>query len=87
MNKLEIVNLTKTYNHKNANENISLTLESGVYGLLGPNGAGKTILMKHWQILPKATPTRMSRIIKRCNARFRKDVWRFILRVNGFYMR
>ena len=42
MNKLEIVNLTKSYKHKNANENINLTLESGVYGLLGPNGAGKT---------------------------------------------
>ncbi len=27
MNKLEIVSLTKTYNHKNANENINLTLE------------------------------------------------------------
>lgn len=35
MNKLEIINLTKTYKHKNANEGINLTLESGVYGLLG----------------------------------------------------
>lgn len=46
MNKLEIVNLTKSYKYKNANENINLVLESGVYGLLGPNGAGKTTLMK-----------------------------------------
>ncbi|EPZ59653.1 ABC transporter ATP-binding protein [Paraclostridium sordellii] len=55
MNKLEIVNLTKSYKHKNANENINLTLESGVYGLLGPNGAGKTTLMK--QIATLKCPT------------------------------
>lgn len=55
MNKLEIVNLTKAYKHKKANENINLTLESGVYGLLGPNGAGKTTLMK--QIATLTTPT------------------------------
>ena len=55
MNKLEIVNLTKTYSHKNANENINLTLESGVYGLLGPNGAGKTTLMKQIATLKQPT--------------------------------
>ncbi|WP_042277773.1 ABC transporter ATP-binding protein [[Clostridium] dakarense] len=55
MNKLEIVNLTKTYSHKSANENISLTLNSGVYGLLGPNGAGKSTLMK--QLATIATPS------------------------------
>ena len=46
MNKLEIKNLTKTYGKKNANDNITVTFENGVYGLLGPNGAGKTTLMK-----------------------------------------
>ncbi|MGX4598285.1 ABC transporter ATP-binding protein [Faecalimicrobium sp. JNUCC 81] len=55
MNKLEIVNLTKTYSHKSANESISLTLNSGVYGLLGPNGAGKSTLMK--QLATIATPS------------------------------
>ncbi|MDU1540427.1 MAG: ABC transporter ATP-binding protein [Paeniclostridium sordellii] len=55
MNKLEIVNLTKSYKHKNANENINLTLESGVYGLLGPNGAGKTTLMKQIATLKQPT--------------------------------
>ena len=45
MNKLEMINVTKSYKHKNANENINLVLESGVYGLLGPNGAGKSTLM------------------------------------------
>ncbi|QEK11828.1 ABC transporter ATP-binding protein [Crassaminicella thermophila] len=46
MNKLELKNLTKTYGTKNANSNITITFENGVYGLLGPNGAGKTTLMK-----------------------------------------
>ena len=46
MNKLEIIKLTKTYKHTNANEDINLTLESGVYGLLGPNGAGKSTFLK-----------------------------------------
>ncbi|MGL5346841.1 MAG: ABC transporter ATP-binding protein [Peptostreptococcaceae bacterium] len=55
MNRLEMVNVTKTYKHKNANENINLVLESGVYGLLGPNGAGKSTLMK--QIVTVTSPT------------------------------
>lgn len=55
MNKLEIIDLTKSYKHKNANENISLTLNSGVYGLLGPNGAGKSTLMK--QLATITTPS------------------------------
>lgn len=55
MNKLEIKNLTKSYGKKNANNNITLTLENGVYGLLGPNGAGKTTLMK--QIVTLIKPT------------------------------
>ena len=55
MNKLEMINVTKSYKHKNANENINLVLESGVYGLLGPNGAGKSTLMK--QIETVTNPT------------------------------
>ncbi|MGH4124454.1 MAG: ABC transporter ATP-binding protein [Clostridium sp.] len=55
MNKLEIKNLTKSYGKKNANNNITLTLENGVYGLLGPNGAGKTTLMKQIVTLTKPT--------------------------------
>lgn len=55
MNKLEMINVTKSYKHKNANENINLVLESGVYGLLGPNGAGKSTLMK--QIVTVTIPT------------------------------
>ncbi|MCM1992215.1 ABC transporter ATP-binding protein [Oceanirhabdus seepicola] len=56
MNKLEIKNLTKTYGKKNANDDITITFENGVYGLLGPNGAGKTTLMK--QITTLTTPTK-----------------------------
>ena len=55
MNKLEMINVTKSYKHKNANENINLVLESGVYGFLGPNGAGKSTLMK--QIVTVTNPT------------------------------
>ena len=55
MNRLELINVTKSYKHKNANENINLVLESGVYGLLGPNGAGKSTLMK--QIVTVTSPT------------------------------
>ncbi|MDU3802402.1 ABC transporter ATP-binding protein [Paraclostridium bifermentans] len=55
MNKLEMINVTKKYKHKSANENINLKLESGVYGLLGPNGAGKSTLMK--QIVAISSPT------------------------------
>lgn len=55
MNKLEMINVTKSYKNKNANEDISLVLESGVYGLLGPNGAGKSTLMK--QIVTVTSPT------------------------------
>lgn len=55
MNRLEMINVTKSYKNKNANENINLVLESGVYGLLGPNGAGKSTLMK--QIVTVTSPT------------------------------
>lgn len=44
--KLELKNITMQYRNKTALKEISLTLESGVYGLLGPNGAGKTTLIQ-----------------------------------------
>jgi len=44
---LTINNLNKTYpNGTQALQNVSLTLEKGMFGLLGPNGAGKSTLMK-----------------------------------------
>lgn len=46
MNKLEIKNLNKSFGKKRVTNDLTVTLESGVYGLLGPNGAGKTTLMK-----------------------------------------
>lgn len=42
---LEMREIKKTYGELTALNNISLTLEEGVYALLGPNGAGKSTLM------------------------------------------
>ena len=45
--KLEIKNLSKTYgNDVKALQNISLTINKGMFGLLGQNGAGKSTLMR-----------------------------------------
>lgn len=47
MNTLEIRNLSKTYpNGVKALDDISLSIENGMFGLLGPNGAGKSTLMR-----------------------------------------
>lgn len=43
---LVIKNVTKTFNHFTALEDIQLEFSRGVYGLLAPNGAGKTTLLK-----------------------------------------
>jgi len=44
---LSIKNASKTYGKNiKALNNISLTLEPGMFGLLGPNGAGKSTLMR-----------------------------------------
>ena len=43
---LTIDHVTKTYGKFTALRDITLELESGVYGLLAPNGAGKTTLLK-----------------------------------------
>lgn len=44
--ELRIENLTKEFQGMKAVNNISYTMEKGVYGLLGLNGAGKTTLMR-----------------------------------------
>ncbi len=47
MNKLEAVNITKTYIGQKALDNVSVTVpDRSVFGLLGPNGAGKTTLIR-----------------------------------------
>lgn len=47
MNTLTIQNLSKTYpNGVKAIDNISLTIQNGMFGLLGANGAGKSSLMR-----------------------------------------
>lgn len=43
--KIEIKDLTKIYGSNKAVNNISLTLNEGIYGILGPNGSGKTTLI------------------------------------------
>jgi len=44
---LSIKNISKTYaNQVKALDNISLEIQSGMFGLLGPNGAGKSSLMR-----------------------------------------
>ena len=45
MAELEIKNLSKNYGSIQALQNMSCTLQNGVYGLLGANGAGKSTLM------------------------------------------
>ena len=45
--KLTLSNLSKTYkNGVRALDNVSIEIESGMFGLLGPNGAGKSTLMR-----------------------------------------
>ncbi len=44
--ELEIKNISKNYGRHTVLNNVSLTLERGVYGLLGPNGAGKSTLIQ-----------------------------------------
>lgn len=39
--RLEIKNLTKQYGKQLALNDLSITLEPGIYGILGANGAGK----------------------------------------------
>ena len=43
--EIQIQALKKNYGHTAALDNISLTIENGMFGLLGRNGAGKTTLM------------------------------------------
>ncbi len=47
MNKLHILDLSKTYaNGVQALDGVSLHITNGMFGLLGPNGAGKSTLMR-----------------------------------------
>lgn len=60
MNTLEIQHLTKTYtNGVKAINDLSLTIQNGMFGLLGPNGAGKSSLMKTIAGLQKADSGRI----------------------------
>ena len=53
--ELEIRNLSKTYpNGVRALNDVSLTIQKGMFGLLGPNGAGKSTLMRTVATLQEA---------------------------------
>jgi len=55
MSILRIENLCKTYpNGVKALDNVSITIENGMFGLLGPNGAGKSTLMRTLACLQEA---------------------------------
>lgn len=53
--ELKIDNVTKSFKDVMAVQNISYTMNTGVYGLLGVNGAGKTTLMRMLCTLLKPT--------------------------------
>lgn len=53
--EIQIQALKKTYGQKTALDNISFTIENGMFGLLGRNGAGKTTLMQILSTLQKPT--------------------------------
>ncbi|EET59113.1 hypothetical protein BRYFOR_09022 [Marvinbryantia formatexigens DSM 14469] len=53
--EIELRKLTKEFQKTKAVDNITLTLNNGVYGLLGANGAGKTTLMRMLCTLLKPT--------------------------------
>lgn len=54
MNKLEINNISKTYKDVCAVDNITLSLENGIYGLIGHNGAGKSTLIRMLTLIEKS---------------------------------
>ncbi|MCL1913795.1 MAG: ATP-binding cassette domain-containing protein [Eubacteriaceae bacterium] len=43
--RIEIINLRKNYGNLTALDDLSLTLDEGIYGILGANGAGKSTLL------------------------------------------
>lgn len=47
MNRLQVCQLSKTYNNGvTALDQVTLDISNGIFGLLGPNGAGKSTLMR-----------------------------------------
>lgn len=45
-NLLQFANVTKTYGHVRALDDLSLAVPAGAIGLLGPNGSGKTTMIR-----------------------------------------
>ena len=44
--ELKVENISKKFGRKVVLEDMSFSLENGVYGLLGENGAGKSTVLK-----------------------------------------
>lgn len=61
MTNIEFHSVTKEYkNHVKGLDNITFSVESGVFGLLGHNGAGKTTLMKLLSTIMRPTSGNIS---------------------------
>ena len=43
---IEIRHISKKFRNRVAVDDVSLQMNTGIYGLVGPNGAGKTTLMR-----------------------------------------
>lgn len=72
--QISIQNLSKIYGQqKRALDDVSLEIESGLFGLLGPNGAGKTTLMRILVTLMEPTSGRVL-VDGRDLQRYRKEI-------------
>lgn len=70
--KIEVTDVSTSYDRKTVLSNINLTLDNGkLYGLLGPNGAGKSTLFK--SILGLIKPDRGTITINGTDIKYLKD--------------
>ena len=61
---LSVSNLTKKFGKKTVLDEVSLTLDRGVYGLLGPNGSGKVICQETPDNIRRAADGAVYRILE-----------------------
>lgn len=70
---IDITGLTKCYGKKKALDNVTFSLESGIYGLLGVNGAGKTTLIN--TLVTALEPTAGHVFYNGTDIRRETDIW------------